>query len=104
MTDNGPDFEAPADQTEEHVEEAVPHSDIAATVSDMPPDYGDPSVADFPDVAFGEPVDGDDEVPDPGEPKDEDDDEEEPEDAESLPDEDEETDDPVLPPDEGDES
>ena len=103
MTDNGPDFEAPPDQTEEHVEEAVPHSDIAATVSDVPPDYGDPSVADFPDPAFGEPVEWDTEVPDPGEPEPKDD-LEEPEDADPLPDEDEETEEPTLPSDEGDES
>lgn len=101
MTDNGPDFEAPTDQTEDHVEEAVPDSEIATTVSDIPPDFGDPSVADFPDAAFGE-IGDEDETPDPGEP--EGDDVDEPEDAQPLPDEDEETDDPVLPPDEGDES
>lgn len=99
------DFESPTDQTEEHVEEAVPHSDIAATVSDMPADYGDPGVADFPDPAFGEPVEWDDEVPDPDEPEPKDDeDDDEPLDVQPLPDEDEESEEPVLPPDEGDES
>ena len=101
MTDNGPDFEAPADQTEEHVEEAVPNSEIATTVSDIPPDFGDPSVADFPDVAFGEPVDGDDEIPDPGEPEPEAP-ADQPEDIYELPDADAETDDLAMPPDEGD--
>ena len=64
-------------QTSDHVEEAVPHSEIAATVSDFPTDYGNPSVVDFPDAAFGETVDEDDEDPTLGEPDGEDVDEEE---------------------------
>jgi hypothetical protein len=62
------------EQTEDHVEEAVPHSEIAATVSDMPTDFGNPDVADFPDAAFGE-IEGDEdenETPDPGEPEEDD--------------------------------
>ena len=88
-------------QTADHVEEAVPHSEIATTVSDMPMDFGSPEVADFPDVAFGE-IDEDedpDETPGPGEPDDEDGGSEEPialEEPEQ--DEDDEEDDPVLPP------
>jgi len=85
-------------QTENHVEEAVPHSEIATTVSDMPVDFGDPSAVDFPDAAFGEVVEEDDEVPGSGEPVDDDEDDtpvEEPAEEEA----DEEADqEPVLPP------
>jgi hypothetical protein len=63
-------------QTDDHVEESVPHSETAATVSDFPTDYGNPSVVDFPDAAFDEPVDEDDEDPDPDEPEDDGEDEE----------------------------
>ena len=98
-----------ATQTEDHVEEAVPHSEIATTVSDMPTDFGDPGVADFPDAAFGEVAtpkdDDDDEDGTPGidEPDPDDDEEpEEPEDGGSEPDQDVEEEEPVLPPDEGD--
>jgi hypothetical protein len=92
-------------QTADHVEEAVPDTEIATTVSDVPPDFGSPEVADFPDVAFGE-IDADedeDETPDPGEPEEDDDDggSEEPvalDQAEPEEDDDAEEDEPVLPP------
>src|SRR5262245_4661428 len=87
-------------QTEDHVEEAVPHSEIAASVSDIPVDFGDPSVVDFPDAAFGEIDNDDDDHPDDDEPSEAegtDDDEEEPGEP-VLPDEDEEVEEPVLPP------
>ena len=96
------------DQTEDHVEEAVPQSEIATTVSDMPPDFGNPEVADWPDAAFGEvQVEGDDDdedgTPSEGEPDGEEDDDEEPEEVEEEEDEDAEEEEPVMPPDEEEE-
>jgi hypothetical protein len=80
---------SPAQQTEDHLEEAVPHSEVTATVSDFPVDYGNPGVADFPDSAFDD-VDDEDEGPGDGEPGDGDE-----EDGEDEMDEGEE---PVVPP------
>jgi hypothetical protein len=90
-------------QTASHVEEAVPDTEIATTVSDVPPDFGSPEVADFPDVAFGEIDEDEDETPDPGEPEEDDDDggSEEPvalDQAEPEDDDNAEEDDPILPP------
>lgn len=87
-------------QTSDHVEEAVPHSEIATTVSDMPVDFGEPGVADWPDFAFGEADVDDDETPSEDEPTADDGEGDEAEDDidEPLPDEDEEVEEPVLPP------
>ena len=86
------------DQTAEHVEEAIPHSEIAATVSDIPVDFGDPGVADFPDPAFGEidEEEDEDETPGEGEPDDYNGDGE-PEDDEEQPDDDEDEEDLTMP-------
>lgn len=64
----------------------------ALTVADLPPDFGNPGVADFADPAWDDTTDEEGEAPDQGEPQDTDDDDEaiEPED----PDEDA----PVVPP------
>jgi len=87
-------------QTEDHVEEAVPHSEIATTVSDMPVDFGEPGVADWPDPAFGEVAEEEtpEETPDDDDPDDEESDGEEEVEQEDLPDENEEPEEPVLPP------
>ena len=52
-----------------NVPEAVPISGIAPTPADVPTDYGNAAVVDFPDPAWGETDDDDDEYPDPDEPK-----------------------------------
>jgi len=64
--------EAAVKQTEDHLEEAVPHTEVATTVSDIPVDYGNPGMADFPDPVFDEVDDDEDETPSEGEPKDDD--------------------------------
>lgn len=83
--------ESPPMQTEDHLQEAVPHTEVATTVSDIPVDYGNPGMADFADPAFDEVTEDEDETPSEGEPKDDD---------EDLDDEDEmdEEDAPVVPP------
>lgn len=57
----------------------------APTVADMPPDLGDPGVADFPDPAWDDTTDEEGETPEPDEPEDDDEDDEvdEPDDEES---------------------
>jgi hypothetical protein len=86
-------------QTEDHVEEAVPHSEIATTVSDMPVDFGDPGVADFPDPAFGETEadEDEDETPGENEPDEDEDDDDEAVLAEEGPDDDEDEDNLTMP-------
>ena len=49
--------------------------ETAPTVADMPPDFGNPGVVDFPDPAWDDTTDEEGEKPDSGEPDDEDDDE-----------------------------
>jgi hypothetical protein len=83
--------ESPVMQTEDHLEEAVPTTEVTTTVSDIPVDYGNPGVADIADPAFDD-VEDEDDMPGPGEPKDDD---EEIEDDEDEMDEEEE---PVVPP------
>lgn len=73
-TEFGEDIESPPHQTEDHVEEAVPQSEIASTIADLPNDFGDAGLADFPDPAWDEVEDDDFETPDEGEPKAEDED------------------------------
>lgn len=51
--------ESPPIQSDPHVEEAVPHSEIATTVADIPSDFAEPGVADFADAAWGEIADAD---------------------------------------------
>ena len=51
------------------VPEAVPDSGIAPTPADVPPDYGNPGVADSSDPAWDEDDNDEDEYPDPDEPE-----------------------------------
>jgi|1185.fasta_scaffold336547_1 hypothetical protein len=74
----GADIESPPNQTEDHVHEAVPISQIASTFADLPSDFGEPGLADFADPAWDDTDEP--ETPDPGEP--EDGEEEEPHDPE----------------------
>jgi hypothetical protein len=93
------------DQIENQVESAIPDTEIAASISDIPVDYGEPGVMDFPDAAFGEEDDDSDELPGEGEP---DDDDDEIEEEETISDEDAaaldaEVDEPIMPIDDADE-
>ena len=63
----------------------------APTVADMPPDLGDPGVADFADPAWDDTTDEEGETPDPEEPEDSDEDEE-------VDDEPDDEDAPTVPP------
>jgi hypothetical protein len=86
------------EQFDPPVREAVPVSEIAPTVGDLPPDYGEPGVADFPDPAWDDITDEDvSEVPGEGEPED-DDTPEEQEEVEQEDEQDEMEDNPVVPP------
>ena len=75
---------APAIQTDQGVKDAIPISEIAASPADIPPDFGTPGAADFPDPAWDEVDDENEfELPDPDEPDADDaDDLEDPDDAE----------------------
>ena len=72
----GEDVESHPDQTEDHVDEAVPISQIASTLADLPSDFGEPGLADFRDSAWDLDADEEGETPDGGEP---DEDDQEPE-------------------------
>ena len=67
--------------TEEEVDgvtESIPRSEDATSPADMPPDFGEPGVADFADPAWDEvPDEEEGETPGEGEPKEEDEDDEE---------------------------
>ena len=67
------------------------------TVADMPPDFGNPGMADFADPAWDEGADEVGEVPDSYEPEDSADDDPE-EGDEAVPDEPDEDEEPVVPP------
>jgi hypothetical protein len=104
MTD---DVISPPIQTEDHVEEATPKSQIASTVADLPSDFGAPGLVDFPDPAWDDiyAVNDDDggedsEVPGEGEPEPDESDEEGPLEDDDEPPEEEDPDesDPVVPP------
>lgn len=60
--------ESPPDQTGDHVEEAVPETQIASTVADLPSDFAEPGLSDFADPAWDE-IDDEDESPGIGEPE-----------------------------------
>jgi hypothetical protein len=89
-------------QEDKIVEEAVPHSEIVPTVADLPPDYGQPGLADFADPAWDDITDEDDnEVPGEGEPEEDENDIEEDKEAAVLEggdEEDEMEENPVVPP------
>lgn len=74
--------ESSPEQTEPHVQEAVPDTEIVPTVADVPTDYGEPGLADFPDVAFGEEPDDSLDLPTPDETWDDDDIDDQPHDQE----------------------
>lgn len=99
MNDKVVDEEAPMDQTEDHVYSAVPLSDTASTVADLPSDFGAPGLVDFADPAWDDITDDDVlEVAEPDEPEPDEDDDEEPEEIEPDDDEGEDEEDPVVPP------
>ena len=93
MSEN--EIEVTVDQEHEPLEH-IKEGD-ALTVADLPPDFGNPGVADFPDPAFDDTTDEEGETPDLDEPEDSADDAPDEGDESDVPPEDEEEE-PVVPP------
>jgi hypothetical protein len=94
MTTVSEEQEKTLEEQEDLIEPLLPEETM--TVADMPPDLGNPAVADFPDPAWDDTTDETGETPDLEEP--EDSGEDEPEEGVVEDDDEDDEDEPVVPP------